>query len=104
MSIPNPIDTDFYAPVGTVEMPTDKAELRKQLNLPADKRLLLFTAFKVTDPKQGIDYLIESICMLCNERPELRNKLAIVLAGKEADKLTGAFPVEAVSMGYVESE
>ena len=42
--------------------------------------------------------------MLCNERPELRNKLAIVLAGKEADKLTGAFPVEAVSMGYVESE
>ena len=104
VSIPNPIDTDFYAPVGTEEMPTDKAELRKQLNLPADKRLLLFTAFKVTDPKKGIDYLIESICMLCNERPELRNKLAIVLAGKEADKLTGAFPVEAVSMGYVESE
>ena len=104
VSIPNPIDTDFYAPVGTEEMPTDKVELRKQLNLPADKRLLLFTAFKVTDPKKGIDYLIESICMLCNERPELRNKLAIVLAGKEADKLTGAFPVEAVSMGYVESE
>lgn len=53
VSIPNPIDTDFYAPVGTEEMPTDKAELRKQLNLPADKRLLLFTAFKVTDPKRA---------------------------------------------------
>lgn len=104
VSIPNPIDTDFYAPVGAENMPADKAEVRKMLNLPLGKRLLLFTAFKVTDPKKGIDHLIESLTMLCNDRPELRNKLAIVLAGKEAETLTEAFPIEAFSMGYVSDE
>lgn len=51
--IPNPIDTRYYAPAGTEGMPT-RNEVREALGLPADKRLLLFTAFKVTDPNKGI--------------------------------------------------
>lgn len=101
--IPNPIDTDFYVPAGTNGIPTAQ-ELRKALGLPQQKRLLLFTAFKVTDPNKGIDYLIESLSLLCQEYPEMRSKLGIVLAGKEAETLREAFPVAAYPMGYVTSE
>lgn len=103
VSIPNPIDTTFYAPAGHEGMPT-KQQLREQLGLPQDKQLLLFTAFKVTDPNKGIDYLIESIALVIEEHPELRNRLAVVIAGGEAEKLRHSFAVEAFSMGYVTDE
>ena len=102
-SIPNPIDTDFYRPAGTGNMPSAES-IRKQLGLPLDKQLLLFTAYKVTDPNKGIDYLIESLSILCQEYPQLKSKLGIVLAGKEAESLSNAFDIQAYPMGYVTSE
>lgn len=103
VSIPNPIDTAFYAPAGTEGMPS-RDELRTELGLPRHKQLLLFTAFKVTAPSKGIDYLMEAISMLCQQRPDLRNKLGIVLAGKEAKTLKEAFDIEAFPMGYIKGE
>lgn len=102
-SIPNPIDTDFYQPAAAPGQPSREA-IRHELGLPEDMRLLLFTAFKVTDPNKGIDYLIESINMLIGEHPELQSKLGIVLAGKGADTLADAFPIQVFPMGYVKSE
>lgn len=98
--IPNAIDTAFYVPAGNEGVPT-KAEIRSELGLPSGKLLLLFTAFNVADPAKGIDYLTESLTMLCQENPALCDRLCIVLAGKKAEELTGAFPMEARSMGYV---
>lgn len=103
VNIPNPIDTAFYAPAGTEGMP-GRDELRVRFGLPRKKRLLLFSAFKVTDPAKGIDYLIEAISMLCQQHPELGSELGIVLAGKEAETLKNAFAIEAWSMGYVSDE
>lgn len=102
-SIPNAIDTSYYAPLSESANVT-RNELRKRLGLPTDKLLILFTAFKVTDPNKGIDYLIESISLLCQEHPELRNKVGIVLAGQGAEKLKHSFAVEAYPMGYVANE
>lgn len=101
--IPNPIDTRYYAPAGTEGMPT-RNEVREALGLPADKRLLLFTAFKVTDPNKGIDYLTEAISLLMQEHPDQADKVAIVLAGHGAESLQSAFAVPAYAMGYVQSE
>lgn len=103
VSIPNPIDTSYYAPLET-SGETSKNELRRQLGLPLNKQLILFTAFKVTDPNKGIDYLIESLTILCQEHPELQKKLGIVLAGKGAEKLHNSFTIEAFPMGYIEDE
>lgn len=100
VSIPNPIDTRFYCPAGTDGQPT-RAELRRRLGLPADKRLLLFTAFKLTDPGKGIDYLMESLTLLCGEHPEMRSTLALVLAGHGGESLRSAFPIEACPLGYI---
>ena len=102
-SIPNPLDTTFYSPA-EAEGQNSKAEIRRILSLPADKRLLLFTAFKLTDPNKGIDYLIESLALLCQEHPELKEELGIVLAGRGAEELRGAFPVPAFPQGYVTDE
>lgn len=102
-SIPNPIDTRYYAPL-EVGDETNKNKLRQRLGLPPNKQLILFTAFNVTDPNKGIDYLIESITMLCQEHPELKNKIGIVLAGKGAETLRDSFSVEAYPMGYIEDE
>lgn len=102
-SIPNPIDTDFYLPAGTEGAPS-KTELRKQLGLPQDKRILLFVAFKATDPNKGVNYLIESLELLCQERPELRDQMAVALAGRDAEKLRDAFAVETFALGYRSAE
>lgn len=101
--VPNPIDTDYYRPAGDHGMPS-KAEVRRQLGLPTDRKLMLFAAFKVTDPNKGIDYLMEALSILTRENPELRDQLGVVLAGQGAWTLREALPLSAYPMGYVTSE
>lgn len=103
VSIPNPLDTAFYAPAGSEGMPS-KAEARRQLGLPEEGRLLLFAAYKATDPKKGIYQLQEAADILCHEHPELRDGLGIALTGRGAESLRGSFPFPAYPMGYTESE
>lgn len=50
LSIPNPIDTSFFKQM-------DKAEARKFLGLPLDRKLVLFVAQKVDNPFKGMNYL-----------------------------------------------
>ena len=102
-SIPNPIDTNFYMPAGCENTPT-RNEIRHSLGFPTDKYLMLFAAYKVTDVNKGIDYLIESVTLLCQEHPELRDKIAVVLTGKESDDVRQDFCVPTFSMGYVKDE
>ena len=73
--IPNPIDTDFYSP-------QDKQECRAKLNLPADKKLLMFGAANINDPRKGIRYLVEALNILFDNFPVLHDKLEIVIFGK----------------------
>ena len=73
--IPNPIDTDFYSP-------QDKQECRKKLNLPADKKLLMFGAANINDPRKGIKYLIEALNILHANYPEVKDQLELVIFGK----------------------
>lgn len=101
--VPNPIDTAYYAPAGSDGMPT-QAEVRQALGLPQGKKLLLFAAFKVTDPAKGVDYLIKSIAIAVKQHPELSEKIALVIAGQGAWTLREAFAVPVYPMGYVTSE
>lgn len=101
VSISNPIDTNYYKPLETNR---DINELREKLRLPTDKLLILFTAFKVNDVNKGIDYLIESISILCQEQPQLLGKIGIVLAGKGAETIKDSFAVDTYAMGYIANE
>jgi len=65
--IPNGIDVHRFYPV-------KKEMARKLLGLPAEKKLILFTAMKLNDPHKGGRYLLEASRALSNaasDQPEL---------------------------------
>lgn len=97
VSIPNAIDSSRYTPA------TDggRRAVRRRLSLPEEKRLLLFVAYKVTDPNKGIGYLREAIARLCAEQSAWRNKLAVVAVGREATQLADTMDVEVIPVEYV---
>lgn len=96
--IPNPIDTSFYAPA------PDKGEVRQRMGLPLDKRILLFTAFKVTDPNKGLHYLAESIELMRNTHPEMHASLALAVAGQGAESVAADFSIPVHAFAYDTSE
>ena len=96
-NIPNPINTNLFHP-------TDKLAARRKLNLPEDKRLLLFSSMKITDKKKGIDYLVEA-CRLLNEmQPDFCRELAVVVVGKESQQYADLFPFPVYCLNYVGKE
>lgn len=71
-TIPNPIDTQYYTP-------GNKADARAELGLPADRPLVLFIAYKATDPQKGIQYLLEATADM---------DIDLVIVGHGADTLS----------------
>lgn len=93
-SIPNAIDTNFY-------VPGSKQAARQKLNLPEDRKLLLFVAYKATDPGKGINYLIEATEHIAQQHPGWRQQLGIVPVGRESETLKNAFACDAWPQGSV---
>ena len=96
-NIPNPINTTLFRPL-------DKAEARKKLNLPPDKKLLMFSSMKITDKKKGIDYLIEACRLLKEKHPEFCKTLGVIVMGKQAQQYETLFPFPIYCIDYVKSE
>lgn len=96
-NIPNPINTNLFHPL-------DKTQIRKKLNLPEDKKLLLFSSMKISNPKKGIHYLIEACRILQQQYPEFCQSLGILVMGKEAEQYTNLFPFPFYCLNYVHNE
>ena len=92
-SIPNPIDTHIY------NNRCDKQEVRQQLGLPADKKLILFVSQRVTNPNKGMDFLIEA-CRQLKDLPQL----GVVILGGHAEDVADQLPFETYPLGYVNDE
>lgn len=97
MSIPNAINTNLF-------MPHNKRQAREKLNLPQDKKLLLFGSVKITDKRKGIDYLIEACKILTENSPELSKELGVVILGSHSEQCKSLFPFPIYTMNYVKSE
>ncbi|MBQ9672887.1 MAG: glycosyltransferase family 4 protein [Prevotella sp.] len=96
-SIPNPIDTRVFCP-------GSQAEARRQEQLPADKRLLLFVCQSVTNRYKGMEYLVEACRQLAAAHPEMVSNTAVVIMGGHADEVAAMLPFEAYPLGYVSDE
>ena len=96
-NIPNAINTNLFSP-------HSRDEARDRLNLPRDKKLLLFGSMKLTDKRKGIDYLIEACKILCDKQPEFSKQIGVVVIGNEAEPYTGLFPFPIYNMNYVSNE
>ncbi len=91
--IPNPIDTKVY-------FPRDKAMLRKKMYLPQGKKIALFAAVKASDPRKGLEYLIQASQAIAKER----NDLFFLIAGTDGEGILNRLPLPARSMGYIPPE
>ena len=96
-NIPNAINTNLFKP-------RDKAIARERLNLPTDKKLLLFGSVKTTDKRKGIHYLVEACQILASTQPEFCKNLGVVILGKQSELYESLFPFPIYSMGYVNNE
>lgn len=94
--IPNPIDTDIFKP-------SDKNTLRKKLNLPPDKKLILFSSARLDDPRKGIDHLVNSLHILHQQHPELASSTELVLMGNVKQTLPSV-PYHIHATGFVSGD
>ena len=96
-AIPNPIDT-------TIFKPDNKNELRKKLNLPLDKNLVLFGAANVMDKRKGLKFLIEALKVFNQKYPELANQSEILLFGKSNEEFLKQLPLKVHNLGLISGE
>ena len=95
--IPNPINTNLFKP-------HNKQEARSKCNLPQNTKLVLFGSVKITDKRKGIDYLIDSCKLLAEKHPELKEKLGVVVFGKESQQLANLLPFKVYPLDFVSNE
>ena len=96
-NIPNGIDTDVFTPM-------DQAIARECYGLPADKRLLLFGAQRITDERKGFRYLKETCEHLVQCSPEMASQMGIVVLGGDAETVKSALPLPVYTVNYLSNE
>lgn len=93
-SIPNPIDTQTY-------LPMDKFLIRKKLNIPIDKKVLLFAAAKASDRRKGTDYLIKASRLIASD---YQDKLLFLIVGNHGAEIADQLSIPSICMGYINSQ
>ena len=91
VSIPNPIDTDVYAPM-------DKAAARRKLGLPEDKKLILFCSVKTNDIRKGMKYF-QDCCKILKDTAA--DDIEIMILGKNGELLAQTLNLPCHALGYV---
>jgi glycosyltransferase involved in cell wall biosynthesis len=91
----------------TVFKPTTKSELRINLGIPIDKKVIFFGAVGLTERRKGMSYLIESLHILDNiiqnNEPDLKNKILLLVAGEAFDGIKDKLPFEFHYMGFLKN-
>ena len=97
VDIPNPISTGLFKPQNALAA-------RNKMELPTDKKLILFGSVKVTDKRKGIDYFIESCKLLAEKYPEMKEELGVVVYGKNSEYLKPLIPFQVYALDYISNE
>lgn len=81
----------------------DKASSRKELDLPADKHIILFGAARIDDPIKGVEYLLQALRLLIKKNHFRQEELHLALFGriKHPEKLFAAIPVSYTYFGRI---
>ena len=96
--IHNAINTNLFKP-------RSRSQAREALGLPQDKRLVLFSSHTLTDERKGFHYLKEATKRLIIEHPEWKERLGIVLIGKDVDSTQYRdIPFEVYPLNYIVGE
>lgn len=96
-SIPNPIDTRVFAPA-------DKPSARQRMELPADKRVILFVAQRADDERKGAQYFIDAVNSLAASSPTFAADTCVAIIGKRGEELAPMLHIETHALGYIADE
>jgi glycosyltransferase involved in cell wall biosynthesis len=96
VNIPNPIDTNIFKS-------NQKQKVREIINLPLNKKLLLFGAANASNKSKGIDYLIEGL-KLFEANYAGADEFELILLGKSTTNLKELFNYNVNYLGVVEDE
>ena len=93
-SIPNPIDTDQFEP-------KNMQDCRNYFGLPLDKKLVLFGAADISDPRKGANYLMDALHILNKNHPQLSDNIELVIFGKTKDLDHSQYPYKVHAMNFI---
>jgi len=96
LSIPNPIDTNFYRPL-------DRMECRDELGLPRNKKLILFGAANILDIRKGFRYLEEALTIIQDSFPAISDNIELVIFGKLMKGWENRFSFKIHNMNFISS-
>lgn len=96
-NIPNAIDTRVFHPA-------DKTAARQQLQLPTDRRLVLFVSQRVTDERKGMSYFLQAMNSLAKSHPEAKEHMGVMVLGAQSEAVAEALPFPVYPLGYVSDE
>ena len=94
VSIPNAIDTRLFRPL-------DKQQARQTMELPIDRRIILFVSQRVTDPRKGISYFVEAVRRLVQHYPEMKENTGVAILGGHAEEVASQLALPSYPLGYV---
>jgi len=92
--IPHGIDTTVYQPL-------DAEQCRQELGIPSGKKVLMFGAEMITDPRKGGDLLVKALQSLPDA---LKRELVLLTVGKGGETLSELVSMPIIDLGYVSDE
>jgi glycosyltransferase involved in cell wall biosynthesis len=92
--IPNGIDTEAYQPL-------DAGQCRSVLGISPDKKVLMFGAVSLTDPRKGGDLLCKALISLLEP---LKSEIVLLIFGDGGDTIVDAIGIQTINLGYVSGD
>ncbi len=92
--IPNGIDTEVYQPL-------DREHCRSVLNIPKQKKVLMFGADTIIDFRKGGDLLLKALASL---QPSLKAQTLLLILGNGGEAIVEEIGIQTLNLGYVGSD
>jgi glycosyltransferase involved in cell wall biosynthesis len=89
--IPNGIDLQAFKPLS-------RSAARQSLQLPTNKKIILYVAHRLADPRKGFDLLVKALARLPDK---LREECLLLVMGEAEAGLQAQVPMQAVFLGFV---
>jgi glycosyltransferase involved in cell wall biosynthesis len=92
--IPNGIDLNAYQPL-------DRQLCKGVLDIPQDKKVLLFGAESLKDKRKGGDLLLNALQQLPQS---LKAEILLLTFGNGSETITAALGIQTINLGYISSD
>jgi glycosyltransferase involved in cell wall biosynthesis len=93
--IPTPINSVKFKPI-------NKKVVREKLNLPIEKKIILFGAMNLKDERKGFYYLVEALKYIKNINSDLEIELAVF--GKIDESVLSSIPFKVNQLGSLKND